>query len=529
MAVNDPIWVDGEVKLINASGDTDLEGLWIEGEIVLYGEYVSACTWDDDFTGTNGDAPNTTKWVEEDPDNLLDIQSNKLNFDYTGTAFKYGEVVSNWYFPADEDFELTVDFDVDTLDASDGADPNKIQCYIIKSGGVNPHGGIARGRSSTQNGYYYKSTAEARGWDVTSADASGKFRFKMVSGALTVWFWNGSSWEFGGNAAGHTFSDDFSGEDLKFSITMRHDATVGSTVVDVNADNFAVLGGCGSIVGAGGALTKDLADTINLSDLSVFLFGLNKSDSMSISDAQIKNIGRPTTDTISISDGIAKNVGLSEFDFITMSDGVTKAPRLYKSDNVSLSDNISKVATFLRSLNDTINLSDETTKSYGTIKTDTITMADNLASFIIAIILNLNDTVNLSDDIVKNVGAVQSDTINISDNFNRVIAYLKSFDDAIALSDLILREIGFNKADTVTLSDGVTKQLKLSKSDIVDLSDSIAKELGLSKADTVTLSDFFSSDAPIILAVGKVIAIITGRGPSSTITGRGPSSTITGR
>ena len=37
MSVNDPIWIEGEVKLINASG-ASLDGLWIEGEITLYGE-----------------------------------------------------------------------------------------------------------------------------------------------------------------------------------------------------------------------------------------------------------------------------------------------------------------------------------------------------------------------------------------------------------------------------------------------------------------------------------------------------------
>ena len=38
MVINDPIWVEGEVGLINAVG-TSLEGLWVEGESRLYGEY----------------------------------------------------------------------------------------------------------------------------------------------------------------------------------------------------------------------------------------------------------------------------------------------------------------------------------------------------------------------------------------------------------------------------------------------------------------------------------------------------------
>lgn len=39
-SVNDPIWTGGEVKLINSSGEI-LEGNWILGEIVLYGEYIA--------------------------------------------------------------------------------------------------------------------------------------------------------------------------------------------------------------------------------------------------------------------------------------------------------------------------------------------------------------------------------------------------------------------------------------------------------------------------------------------------------
>lgn len=42
MSINEPIWELGEVKLINSSGDSTLEGLWILGENKLYGEITEA-------------------------------------------------------------------------------------------------------------------------------------------------------------------------------------------------------------------------------------------------------------------------------------------------------------------------------------------------------------------------------------------------------------------------------------------------------------------------------------------------------
>ena len=65
------------------------------------------CFWDDDFTGINGSPPDSTKWIETDVDNAMDIQSNRLNF--------YGAAVSNvyiaiadstWYFASGTDFDM---------------------------------------------------------------------------------------------------------------------------------------------------------------------------------------------------------------------------------------------------------------------------------------------------------------------------------------------------------------------------------------------------------------------------------------
>jgi hypothetical protein len=282
-----------------------------------------------------------------------------------------------------------------------------------------------------------------------------------------------------------------------FSLTLSHIQSLNINPYAMFEDPLPIE--LMAYVAAGGEEhEKNLSDTINMSDASIFLFGLNRSDSIALSDSPVKNIGRSLTDSISMSDGIIKNVGLPESDSIAMSDGITKAPGLPKSDTILLSDNASMVAAFLRSLNDTVTLSDSVVKSFGTTKADTITMSDNLVSMFRAILMNLNDTINLSDGIVKNIGTARADTINISDNFSKVVSYLKSFADTITLSDLGLREAGLNKADTVTLSDSVTKEPRLSKADTITLSDSIAKELGLSRADTITLSDFFSSDAGIV-------------------------------
>ncbi|MCK5504081.1 MAG: hypothetical protein KAJ10_02905, partial [Thermodesulfovibrionia bacterium] len=70
---------------------------------------------DDDFTGDDGDAPNTDLWVGDDPYNIASIQSNRLNIASDGVSDQYLYLTSKWKLTGD--FDVQVDFDITTLDA----------------------------------------------------------------------------------------------------------------------------------------------------------------------------------------------------------------------------------------------------------------------------------------------------------------------------------------------------------------------------------------------------------------------------
>lgn len=137
---------------------------------------------------------------------------------------------------------------------------------------------------------------------------------------------------------------------------------------------------------AGGtAHTKNLNDTITLSDTVVKRVVSAKADTITLSDAVAKTVGITKSDSITLSDAIAKAVALTKADSLAMSDVVAKAIGLASADTISLSDNISVILTpgggvaYTLSFEDTITLSDAVAKRMGLGRADQINLADDLA------------------------------------------------------------------------------------------------------------------------------------------------------
>jgi len=137
--------------------------------------------------------------------------------------------------------------------------------------------------------------------------------------------------------------------------------------------------------GAGTAWTKDLSDTLSLSDFfsSQLTSGTNwtkdLSDAISLADAIIsRGMGKSITgDAISLSDAPIKNI------------------QIYKStDAVSLVDAI--VKSIKPTYADAVSLADLIYKTLGKSQTDAITLSDNFLSTLFKQLI-LGDTITLSD------------------------------------------------------------------------------------------------------------------------------------
>ena len=199
------------------------------------------CKYDDYFIGTNGSAPNTLLWVEDDPDSLFDIQSNKLNFNSTSSSFKYANVISNWNFEADTDFDIQIDFDSFSC-PTPSSGQQFVQFLSIRNSDESIETRICRANTSTKGNCYwcYGSSSDTT---TSTTDSSGKFRITNVSGTIKVYYWSGTQWEWNGNTSGFTASESFTGEAIQAKLVFYMIISVSETFSG-NFDNFIVNSGC---------------------------------------------------------------------------------------------------------------------------------------------------------------------------------------------------------------------------------------------------------------------------------------------
>jgi hypothetical protein len=171
----------------------------------------------DEFTGDDDDPPDENLWqVTQNDGDIMSIQSNKLNINASGSGDKTARALSRWFFDDGEDFDITIDFDITTLD-----DPATSVQYAavlqIENLDGSLVGQISRARSSTTNGYSSSSTADS--WSITAdAHASGKLRLIRTGSIVKAMYYDpystgdGDEWQWSTTQGGRTFSDDFSGQ-----------------------------------------------------------------------------------------------------------------------------------------------------------------------------------------------------------------------------------------------------------------------------------------------------------------------------
>jgi len=198
------------------------------------------------------------------------------------------------------------------------------------------------------------------------------------------------------------------------------------------SDDVAMIAAAiAEVAGGGAALTKDLADTVTLSDAIVKAPKLGKAD------------------TVTLSDAIAKAMGLNKADIATLSDAVSKKPGKFVADTVTLSEGFNALKILALFLADTVTLSDSITrKAMGLGKADTVTLSDSAGK---SVAISKSDTVTLTDAISKKPGKALADTVTLSDNVGKGIG--KALADTVTTADAIVKAISKLAQDVVTLID----------------------------------------------------------------------------
>lgn len=204
----------------------------------------------DDFSGTNGDPPNSSYWSSptvSGGNSSMDIQSNALRvvIPSTDTAAgdAYARTDSYGLLELTGDYDVSIDWNiVSKTDPSGSYLCNWAMLTTYETGGYTSWVQIRRvnyaGSTDT-----LRVTGDGTNWiaapsNVTTTATSGKFRTSRSGSTITFWYDIGSGWEWDGNSAGWSFTANTN--DVWFRI---YTGACQTSAITIDYDNFTVWSG----------------------------------------------------------------------------------------------------------------------------------------------------------------------------------------------------------------------------------------------------------------------------------------------
>jgi len=219
----------------------------------VFDDFLVEVGFDDDFTGTNNDPPNTVRWYQYSSTNqdYPYISSNKLrmnNSDST-TSTQYALNLAN----PTGDFDVQVDWQVNSA-TNPTSSHHYMYIYISFSDGGSVQ--IARTRKPDGSPRYIFSppSTEKPG---TADGGPGKFKITRVGTVIKGFYWSGGIWQYNGSTNGFTFDTTSVGEARVYLRYTRRDAATW----DVSWDNLVVNSSDGMVEARSDENKKKIAVT----------------------------------------------------------------------------------------------------------------------------------------------------------------------------------------------------------------------------------------------------------------------------
>ena len=161
---------------------------------------------------------------------------------------------------------------------------------------------------------------------------------------------------------------------------------------------------------------------------------LGQSDSVAIADAVTKAIGQTQSDTIAIADTFSRVVDYirAESDSIAIADVIAKAVRQPQSDSIAIADSISKAIGLVKA--DIQLIYDSRAMGFYLNVTDVIAIADTFDR-VATYTRSLSDTVAIVDSIIKGVGLQKLDSMGMTDSISKGLEW--TFTDVVDITDAL--------------------------------------------------------------------------------------------
>jgi hypothetical protein len=154
----------------------------------------------DDFTGTDGDAPDITKWGISN--GTPNIQGDSVRCTFHGTDDD-DKILS--LYKISGDFDIQVDFSLSSAPSVNGWGS-----ALLVWAAPGDYAFVYRGYAGSHN--YYKevtvSSSVVQNLSTSTSDTSGKFRAVRTGSNIYGYYWNGSGWTEIGSVYGSCWTDD---------------------------------------------------------------------------------------------------------------------------------------------------------------------------------------------------------------------------------------------------------------------------------------------------------------------------------
>jgi hypothetical protein len=195
---------------------------------------------DDDFTGTDGDAPNPLLWgvTNSSVAGTATILSNKLRVAVPSTTQDEAiTLIQRAAFYGDFDFQIDYNVVVETTPSSSTSYPARLILYTASTTGYQLQ--VGKAKPSAGSDYMLAGSISGDSSLPVLTLPNSKLRITRVGSVIKAYYWNNSRWEWGGSTAGYTFTYS-STVDLIVGINTSADFNAGSTT---DFDNFTVNSG----------------------------------------------------------------------------------------------------------------------------------------------------------------------------------------------------------------------------------------------------------------------------------------------
>lgn len=207
---------------------------------VIFDTLIPLDNANDDFTGNDGDSPNSLLWVQNDVTTAnTTIQGNKLRvstFANHENSYTYGN------YRILGDFDIQVDYSNYAIEGS--SFNNQSTIYVQMYDDLDVYQGyVLCGRNDDSN-YYVRSSLDGPTQTSTGGDLTGKFRITRVGTTIKCYYWSGAEWVWNGSPAGWTATFQHAGK-VRFNIRsvfyLTEDTTCDYDNLTITSDDLVWL------------------------------------------------------------------------------------------------------------------------------------------------------------------------------------------------------------------------------------------------------------------------------------------------